>query len=276
LCDTLYLADSNIDWGEDEYLLDAYIASKQPRPVHKLPQEPCSGLIAVNVNTLLDIIPNMDSRMRYRYHWLRNQFQPVDNVAYSWLIYDVPEIVSLGDENFSAQWSGLLAIDSPGEYQFFLLGDDPARLMIDKKAIIDTRRQVSGAEISATTFLRRGLHRLHLAYAHVKTLARLQLAWLPPGQQHPVVIPPSRLYYLADHGAYYAGGINSKYFTNSNFTDLKVTGVDAQIQFDWGSTSPVWRKSEVKQIIDHDQALYNYFHGQSQEGIGLGGNADKK
>ena len=80
----LYLADSNIDWGENEWYLQEY---QKRHPASKVnPAEPTSGRIIVNINDLTGV--DEDPK---RYQWLRENFKPVDHVAYSYLVYDIPE-----------------------------------------------------------------------------------------------------------------------------------------------------------------------------------------
>lgn len=76
-----YLADSNLDWGGNEWYLAEYIR-RHPGVVVD-PGKPHSGRIVVPVNILVGI---QDPE---RYRWLREHFTPVDHIAYSYLVYDV-------------------------------------------------------------------------------------------------------------------------------------------------------------------------------------------
>jgi 4-amino-4-deoxy-L-arabinose transferase-like glycosyltransferase len=75
------LADSNIDWGQDGWYLEQYRAAHPDVIVN--PPAPTAGTIVVNVNALTGIIDPEGQR------WLRENFQPVDRVAYSWLVFRV-------------------------------------------------------------------------------------------------------------------------------------------------------------------------------------------
>jgi len=82
-----YLIDSNLDWGQDNLLIDAYI-EKSPRPITMLTDEfpgPARGLVAINVNTLQGIAGRTGDAFR----WL-DRYKPIDYVGYTWLIYDIP------------------------------------------------------------------------------------------------------------------------------------------------------------------------------------------
>jgi hypothetical protein len=94
------LADSNIDWGQDKAYLreseerhpDAYVEKgewriKRYRDKHLEeylnPQFPDSGKIVVNVNNLVGI------HAPERYQWLREGYEPVDHIAYSYLVFEI-------------------------------------------------------------------------------------------------------------------------------------------------------------------------------------------
>ena len=76
-----YLADSNLDWGGNEWYLAEYIR-RHPGVVVD-PGKPQLGRIVVPVNILVGI-GNPE-----RYRWLREHLTPVGHIAYSYLVYDV-------------------------------------------------------------------------------------------------------------------------------------------------------------------------------------------
>ena len=76
-----YLADSNIDWGQNQWYLRKYL-EKHPDVIVN-PKYPVSGEIVVSVNKLVGIYNPS------QYKWLRKNFKPVGQIAYSYLIYDV-------------------------------------------------------------------------------------------------------------------------------------------------------------------------------------------
>lgn len=94
------LADSNVEWGQDkEYVRrfkqehpDAYVEEglwHMPKYRDKHmdeylnPQFPDSGLIVVGVNNFVGIYHP------HRYEWLREKYEPVDHIAYSYLVFDI-------------------------------------------------------------------------------------------------------------------------------------------------------------------------------------------
>lgn len=76
-----YLADSNIDWGQDRFLVLKYL--KQNPEVKLNPVEPTVGKILINVNNLQDVFS-----IEEKHRWLKN-FEPSGNIGYSWLLYDI-------------------------------------------------------------------------------------------------------------------------------------------------------------------------------------------
>lgn len=76
------LADSNIDWGQNRWYLAKY---KEKHPdVYINPEYPVAGRIVLRINNLVGVF---DSE---KYRWLRENFEPIDHIAYSYLVYDIP------------------------------------------------------------------------------------------------------------------------------------------------------------------------------------------
>jgi hypothetical protein len=76
------LADSNIDWGQSGWYVRRYLAQHPEALID--PKEPVSGTLLVSVNNLVGITAKPDT-----YRWLRENFQPVDTVAYAYLVYNI-------------------------------------------------------------------------------------------------------------------------------------------------------------------------------------------
>ena len=79
-----YLADSNLDWEQAEWIRDQYL-NEHPEII-KEPSGPTLGKIIVSPNYLVGIVGEKD-----RYLWLRENFEPVDIVADVYLIYQITE-----------------------------------------------------------------------------------------------------------------------------------------------------------------------------------------
>ncbi len=76
------LADSNLDWGGDEWFLHNYL-EKHPKAI-LTPSRPVAGRIIVSVNDLTGVSGNWK-----RFRWLRDNFKPDDQIASSFLVYDI-------------------------------------------------------------------------------------------------------------------------------------------------------------------------------------------
>jgi hypothetical protein len=79
----LHLADSNLDWQGTDWFLKDYVRH-HPKVIVD-PRKPQAGMIVVPVNALVGI-----NRSPEEYRWLREHFAPVDQIAYSFLVFDVP------------------------------------------------------------------------------------------------------------------------------------------------------------------------------------------
>lgn len=81
-----YLADSNVDWGGNNYYLNKYIQKNKALDISVNPDKPKSGIIIVNVNRLVGVDLGVNPE---KYRWLRENYKPVDQIAYSWLVFRV-------------------------------------------------------------------------------------------------------------------------------------------------------------------------------------------
>jgi len=88
----LILADSNLDWGQNDHFLADYLRRHPGAAVN--PAGPRSGTVIVSANELVGVWGPE------RFRWLRENFRPVGHVAYSWLIFEVSseELSELGLE----------------------------------------------------------------------------------------------------------------------------------------------------------------------------------
>lgn len=77
------LADSNINLGQNRWYLKKY---KEEHPdIYIHPEYPVAGRVVVEINHLVGVF------FPEKFRWLRENFEPVDHVAYSYLVYDIPE-----------------------------------------------------------------------------------------------------------------------------------------------------------------------------------------
>lgn len=83
-----YLADSNVDWGQNGNYLHEYIQKhKDKEKISVMPSQPTDGLVLININHLVGIFPTITNK----YAWLRENHKPVGHIGYSWLIYRLPD-----------------------------------------------------------------------------------------------------------------------------------------------------------------------------------------
>ncbi|MCJ7434007.1 MAG: hypothetical protein MUO77_11020, partial [Anaerolineales bacterium] len=78
-----YLADSNIDWEQSKQYLKEY-QKEHPEAIVSPQYKITSGLIVVDANDLVGVTVKPEM-----YQWLRENFEPVDTVAYSYLVYKI-------------------------------------------------------------------------------------------------------------------------------------------------------------------------------------------
>lgn len=78
------LADSNVDWGQNLYYLQKYVATHRAQSISIEPNAPATGTVIVPVNKLVGV-----TAPAAKFAWLR-QHEPVDNIAYSYLVYEIP------------------------------------------------------------------------------------------------------------------------------------------------------------------------------------------
>jgi hypothetical protein len=81
-----YLADSNIDWGQDRFILLKY--RKEHPEVGRAPEIPTpinkTTRYFLYVNYLVGITRDPDT-----YRWLRENFEPIDTIAPSYLLFEI-------------------------------------------------------------------------------------------------------------------------------------------------------------------------------------------
>jgi 4-amino-4-deoxy-L-arabinose transferase-like glycosyltransferase len=77
-----YLADSNIDWGQNKAELAKFLS--QHPDYQYMPTAPVAGTIVVGVNELVGVVGKPED-----YQWLRDNFKPDRTFLNSYLIYDI-------------------------------------------------------------------------------------------------------------------------------------------------------------------------------------------
>lgn len=101
------LADSNLDWGQSELYLERYLRSHPDTIIN--PLEITSGRIVVSANALVGV--GVDPE---QFAWLRNNFEPTGNIAYSYLVYEIkPESIQNLKEKTSNRTFKKQILDQP-------------------------------------------------------------------------------------------------------------------------------------------------------------------
>jgi len=78
-----YCADSNLDWDQNGWYLRKYL---ERHPFAKVePEYPSRGEVIISANYLVGISAPPD-----KYRWIRENYQPVDTIGYSWLVFSIP------------------------------------------------------------------------------------------------------------------------------------------------------------------------------------------
>lgn len=76
------LADSNLDWGQVGWYISQY-RELHPDTIID-PPLPTAGRVVVSANNLVGITAKPET-----FRWLRENFEPVDTVAYAYLVYEI-------------------------------------------------------------------------------------------------------------------------------------------------------------------------------------------
>lgn len=119
---------------------------------------------------------------------LRGQFHETE-VDHEWF-FGHPAVYNIFDDNFSAQWDGLIDLPSRGYWTFYISVDDGAQLWLDGELLLNewnTRARPTTFEVKR--FLYEGYHSVTLRYFENTGYATIQLAWQAyPKLNLPVII----------------------------------------------------------------------------------------
>lgn len=85
------------------------------------------------------------------------------------------------DTNYFMRFTGYLAVPTNGSYTLYLRSDDGSRLWLNDRLLINNDGAHSATEVSGTTNLTAGLHKLVVGYFQNTSSAVLELRWAGPG-----------------------------------------------------------------------------------------------
>jgi glucose/arabinose dehydrogenase len=145
---------------------------------------------------------------------------------------------AIGADTFSVVWSGQVQAVYSETYTFSTTTDDGVRLFVNNQLIIDNNRNQSATEKTGTITLQAGQkYDIRMEYFENSGRAVSQLSWASASQTKQI-IPKSQLFDTTSAPTGTGDGLKGEYFDNSDFTNLKLTRTDANVNFDWGAGSP--------------------------------------
>ncbi|RKX36694.1 MAG: hypothetical protein DRP64_18250, partial [Verrucomicrobia bacterium] len=94
--------------------------------------------------------------------------------------FDLSEVLRF--DNIFLQFKGYIDIETSGSYTFYLNSDDGSKLWIDDALIVDNDgAKSSPIELSGSTSLNIGRHRIEVGYFHNTATPELEVNWSGPG-----------------------------------------------------------------------------------------------
>ncbi len=166
--------------------------------------------------------------------------QPESQVDYTWGTGS-PNASLLGNDVFSANWSGYLYAPTSGEYRIRTNSDDGVRFYLSGTLLIDNWGGHGATYDEFTINLSAGqYYPIKLEYFEDGGSATIELEWRAPGDGSFATIPAANLFHCTSNEACSGqSGLVAEYYSNrdlSGFPDIEQ--VDDNIDNNWGSGSP--------------------------------------
>lgn len=95
----------------------------------------------------------------------------------------------LSTNTFSVTWTGWIAIDKPGTYQFATESDDGSTLRIDGKVLVDNSDAHGLKRVSKDIYLEKGLYPIEILYFQIGGYSVIKTLWTPPGETEHQLAP---------------------------------------------------------------------------------------
>ena len=144
---------------------------------------------------------------------------------------------SIHEDTFSVQWNGEVQCDFNVDYTFKILSDDGVQLFIDGTPVINNWMEHDLTYNEWTGLMDVGKHDISINFRENYGDGVVKLYWstgvpdTDPCYIKNTLIPSTHLY---DNGGV-VGGLSGNYFNNPDFTDVKESRKDPQIDFIWGT-----------------------------------------
>ena len=144
---------------------------------------------------------------------------------------------SIHEDTFSVRWSGQVQCDFNVDYTFRILSDDGVQLIIDGDMVINNIAEHDLMYNEWTSEMTVGKHDITIQFREnygdgvVKLYWKTEVADTDPGYIKNTLIPSDHLYDKDGN----VGGLSGNYFDDAFYTELKISRVDPQIDFVWGT-----------------------------------------
>lgn len=144
----------------------------------------------------------------------------------------------IGDERWSAIWTGSILAPRAGGWTFTTLSDDGIVVLIDGVELIADWTGHAPTEASASRELSAGWHAIQVRYYNGHLGATARLWWQGPGQER-AIVPAWALSPQVPTASVGSGsGLRARYFANPSFTGSTVTRLEPGIDAAWNGEPP--------------------------------------
>jgi hypothetical protein len=169
----------------------------------------------------------------------------IDKYIYFMWVSDFPPTSAMkNDESYSVRWTGYIKPQYTAEYTFYITRDNGVRLWVDNKLIIDKwNDQWNVTDTGKIVLHGKKKYDIKIEYYNNIGNGLISLMWSSILVEKSIVpvsclYPPSSELPVETVFPGEGKGVSSEYYDNTDLTSLKVTGVDKEINFNWGSGSP--------------------------------------
>src|SRR5688572_6987477 len=127
----------------------------------------CAAILAASIAAALVVGSSAATGLSGRF-WPNTEWagpvvteQPNSLPDIAHFIRGVPRVASTGG---SAEWTGVLFVDQPGEYEFDVSADDRAWLSVGGRSVIDNGDDLAGQVVRGRVALEPGAHAISIRY----------------------------------------------------------------------------------------------------------------